>query len=348
MGSRITPLVVAFVFFSIVSLQAEAATKVCEIQDYDPHTGFSPLAGEEVTVKGVVTCPPGIFQKFYTSLFIRGIGDDECGVNVFCYDRIEGITIGDTVIVTGEVVEYVSRTGKGATTEIKLSSPRDLSVIPGLGVAEPDSMATGLAGSEWNEGKLVRVSGRLVSPVVGTSFIVDDGSGGIEVYDRGENFVGDSTWLNLRYGDEVTVTGIVSQSDPDMPYLSGYSILPRSPAFGDVAPKRCIPGGSSRAVLKVSEKIFAPDAGEKVTITYNGPHHGRISLRIFDAYGRCVATLDDRVSMCGEARVVWDGRDEVSRQLPVGLYLIVVTAHDPQTGSESKQTVPIVIGRRLK
>ena len=329
-----------------VAVQAES---ICRVQAYDPSTGFSQLNGETVTVTGVITVPTGVFQQDFTSIYIRGLGNDDCGINVFSYERVQGITLGDTVTVTGEVEEYVSTSGYGATTEITFESQSAISIKAGDAVPEPELMSTGEAAREESEGKLVRVKGRLVTPVLGREFVIDDGTGEIEVYDFGENFIQDSTWLGLEYGDEATVTGIVSQSDPDQPYLTNYTIFPRSPypPYQDVTVRECIPSGRTEAQLRVSKSIFCPESGEKVTITYDGPHAGRLRLRVFDVYGRSVATLDDRVSLCGESEILWDGRNELMEMLPAGLYHIVVNATDDRS-EDTQEMVPVVIGRRLK
>jgi hypothetical protein len=329
------------------------ATPICDVQDWDPSTGFSPLEGHTVTVTGYATVGLGIFQDQYTSIYITGLGDDVCGVNVFSFERVEGLEVGDTVTVTGLVEEYVSGGGNGSTTELTFSLPSDMTIIGKGDGTPPDPvvMSTGEVGNEFNEGRLVRVSGLVVSAFVGRSFDVDDGTGRIEIYDLAENFYQtDTTWQSLSYGDEVTVTGLVSQSDPDIPYLSSYSIIPRSPAppYEDVKKKECIPGGTARAQLEISGSIFAPEIGETVTIKYNGPDGGRMQLRVFDAKGRLAATLFDRRSVCGEQTLVWDGRNEVWEALPAGLYLVTLTAEDPSSGSESMETVPVVIGRHLR
>ncbi len=336
----------------IVPAGPALAAAICEVQDWDPTTGFSPLTGQTVNVTGYVTVGLGIFQQTYTSIYITGLGEDDCGVNVFSFERVAGLGLGDTVTVTGLVEEYVSGSGYGATTEIVFDLPADITIIgKGDGTSpEPVPMATGEVGHESNEGKLVVVRAVVVSPFVGRGFDVDDGSGVIEIFDLARNFESDPVWQGLTYGDEVVITGLVSQSDPEMPFLSGYSIIPRSPEppYEDVKKKECIPGGSPRARLEVSQSIFAPSTGETVTIEYDGPHGGRLRLRIFDAKGRLAATLFDGQSVCGEQVVEWDGRDEVWEALPIGLYLITVTAVDPVTGAESMESAPIVIGRQLR
>lgn len=334
-------------------LQSPRAETICQVQDWEPATGFSPYEGQTVEVTGYVTVGPGIFQEMYTSIYVVGVGADDCGINVFSFEPATGLELGDKIRVTGLVEEYVSTSGYGAVTEITFTDPSALVIVEkGDGTSPPPvHMSTGGVSHESNEGKLVTVTAVVVSAFVGRDFMIDDGTGAIEVFDRGENFyTSDPVWLSLSYGDEVVITGIVSQSDPDMPYLSEYSIMPRSPEppYNDVVKRECIPGGSSGAELKVSSGIFAPSIGETVTIEYNCPHGGRMQLRIFDGSGRLSATLFDGLSVCGERTMVWDGRNEVWEALPVGLYLITLTCEDPETGNESMETVPIVIGRELR
>jgi len=324
------------------------ATTICEVQAYDRSTGLSPLNGQTVTVTGIVTVPVGVFQPTATSVYMRGFGPDDCGVNVYSRTRVEDVGIGDTLTVTGQVQEYISTSGKGASTEVTFAAASDVTVKRGNTIPQPVAMSTGQVGQEANEGKFVRVTAKLVTGVLGRSFSVDDGTGTLEIFDLSQNFAADSTWKGLAYGEEVAVTGVVSQSVAGPPYFGGYSLIPRSPAFGDVQVTRCIPGGSKSAYLKLSGRIFSPREGEKLTITYNSPHGSRLRLRIFDVYGRCVANLDDRISVCGESGILWDGRNEVREELPSGLYQVAVTAIDTETGKETQEAVPVVIGRRLR
>lgn len=341
-----------FLALLLVPGQALQATPLCEVQDWDPATGLSPLNGQTVTVTGYLTVGLGILQPTYTSIYITGLGDDDCGVNVFSFEPVSDLEVGDTVTVTGVVDEYISGSGYGATTEIVLGDPPVLTIIgKGDGTPpEPVFMSTGNVGHESNEGKLVRVQAIVVSAFVGRGFEVDDGTGIIEVFDLPRNFESDPVWQSLTYGDEVIITGLVSQSDPEMPFLSDYSIIPRSPnpPYEDVKKKECIPGGVPEASLRVSSAIFAPSIGERVTIEYDGPHGGRMRLRVFDTKGRLAATLFDGQSVCGEQTLEWDGRNEVWESLAVGTYLLTLTCENPETGKETMETVPIVIGRELR
>ena len=112
-------LVVALAMLAAAPIAGLAVT-ICDVQEYDA-MGLSPLEGQTVTVQGVVTVDPGVFQPLYTSFFIEL---DGCGINVFHFDPgIVTATVGDTIEVTGSVTEYQSSgTGAGSTTEIEMSS----------------------------------------------------------------------------------------------------------------------------------------------------------------------------------------------------------------------------------
>jgi hypothetical protein len=345
-------------FLSLVVLglgvQQTAAETICEIQAYDAR-GFSPLDGQQVTVTGVVTVPPGIFVPAFTSIYIRGVGTDSCGINVFTFDPIPGLALGDTITVRGIVEEYAAT--YGATTEI--ANLVSVTVKKGTEIPEPQVMPTGLVGREENEGRLVRVTGSVIAKD-GRELTVDDGSGPIIVWDQSQLFQTDPIWFELFAGDEVTVTGIVNQRDPGAPYLSDYRIWPRSPEppFEDIYGRLCIPDTTvSRALLSITDGggnrayIICPEctgSENRVFIRFSGPHGARTMLRIFDTSGRCVATLEDEITACGIVEFEWNGRNELLERLPMGLYHVVVTSTDPVTGAETQEAAPLVIGRRLK
>jgi len=345
----------------LLAHQPGYAIPVCDVQDYDPDTGFSWYVGLSVTVTGVITCPPGVFVPTQTSYFIRGIDNDPCGVNLFTFGvSMVPIQLGDTVTVTGVVEEYVLAGGDGAVTEVTYAEGGLANVRPSDTLyVEPEFMLSGNVGNEINEGRLVRVSGKMTGREGAREITVNDGSGDINVFDMARAFESDPAWNNLVLGDPVTVTGIVSQAGPGPPYLSGYSIWPRSPnpPYEDVKVPLCIPDTTiADARLEIVDSdsnrvnIFCPECPggvNRVFIRYAGPDGWRTQLRIYDVAGRVVATLRDFYTECGEVAIEWTGRNELMERLPVGLYYVVVTATEPGTGSVTQEMVPLVIGKRL-
>ncbi len=360
--SRVT-LLLAFVF-AFYAFDAEAVEiSICQVQRYDSK-GFSPYNGQRLTLTGVVTVEPGIFVPQYTSIYMTGIGDDSCGINVFSSKVPPSsfqLNLGDTIQVTGTITEYRiggSPDSIGSTTEIVFSSASDLLVIGRGGAPEPVFMRTGDVGFEINEGRLVKVEGSVLVIRSSQEFVVDDGSGPIVVRDQAKTFTGDPVWQRLFTGELVTVTGIVAQSDSTSPYFENYRIWPRHPKYGDVRTPECKPDTSVKKVLlevsgRWGEKlsVLCPDCSEgsnAVTIRFGGPNGGRARLEVYDVAGRKVATLRDWIVSCGIIKFDWDGRNELREALPMGLYYLVAVAEDPVGGSTTKEMVPIVIGRRLK
>jgi len=217
----ITVLVVTLVFIGAAS--AGSRTTICDVQEYDAQ-GLSPLVDQWVSVRGVVTCPPGYFHPLFTCFYIESSG---CGVNVFGFDPPSvAIALGDSVEVFGQVAEYISSaTGAGATTEI-LVSPSGIDVLSsGHGVPIPTEMTCAEVNSEENEGRLLRTSGRVVDMQQPYSVYIDDGTDVVEVY-RGNP---DSVSLaGIDYGDSLCVVGVLSQYDPTPPFLDWYELMPRT------------------------------------------------------------------------------------------------------------------------
>lgn len=69
--------------------------------------------------------------------------------------------------------------------------------------------------------------------------------------------------------------------------------------------------------LHVGPNPFNPRAILTTTLNEGGP----VRLDVFDARGRRVARLDERVAPAGPLRWVWDGHDGQGRLLPGGVYL---------------------------
>jgi flagellar hook assembly protein FlgD len=75
------------------------------------------------------------------------------------------------------------------------------------------------------------------------------------------------------------------------------------------------------------------------------PHHvtpppaGRVDLRIFDASGRLVRTLERGILQAGSHTVEWDGADADGRDTASGRYCLRLRA------DKAEKTLPIVLVR---
>jgi hypothetical protein len=321
------------------TLSPRICPSICEIQSSDDQ-GFSPFGGQTVCTSGFITVPPGVFQPDYSSIYIQGL--DGCGVNVFSYDVPQPVpVVGDFVTVTGEVTDYVSGGGAGATTEIFMSAPTALT-IESRGYPEPEPLvlSTAEVSQEINEGKFIETEGAVIEADSIASFYIDDGSGGIQVY---QNYT-PIDFTKYEPGMYVKVRGVVLQYDYTAPFFEGYELVPRY--LSDI---QIIGEGSHRkAFLDVEARVFCPACGEEsFSIDFSGPDRSSIVVRIFDGAGRDVTTIYDGTA----ARTVslkWDGRDRRGKRVPPGLYIVYLECVEEGTSRTVTDSAPIVVGMELR
>jgi hypothetical protein len=319
----------------------EADTPIGDIQAYD-ETGYSPFWGQNATVIGFTTVPPGIFQPDRTNMFIQNL--DGSGINIYArslmpYPAVEG----DLIKTTGLVLEYRSvdtndpwAIPPGSTTEI---SNAVISILArGFNVIEPEVVPSGEVGVEEKEGTLVETSGVVVS-VEGFSFYIDDGSGACQIY---QNFTG-LDFSKYAVGDSVRATGVVLQYDYTPPYFGGYELAPRYES--DLVKL----AGHYTADARVSTSARVLDLSEEnaIEISYNAPSVSHVAIRIFDLKGRPIATLYDGLCL-GPSRASWDGRDDGGKKVPPGVYICHVQARERSGAQVSDAAVPIVVGMKLE
>ncbi len=132
-------------------------------------------------------------------------------------------------------------------------------------------------------------------------------------------------------GDGATGTvqffGIVDPPPPDRPPLLGgvgFQVRVLDPASGIAEDRAAPPIVKARAY----PNPFRPP----VTLAFQIPRRGRISVDIFDAAHRCVATLMDEPVDSGPREIIWDGRDAFGRPLPSGTYFYQVRLDGERQG----------------
>jgi hypothetical protein len=312
---------------------------VCDVQAFDSK-GYSPLEGKSVSLLGFITVPPRIFQSSYQSIYVQGL--DGCGVNAFSYDVSNPVPrLGDLVKIDGAVEEYVSSRA-GSTTEIYMASGASVSIkATGYPPPEPLVLKTGEVGKEENEGKLVATEGMVVS-ASDISFYLDDGSGGIQVY---QNYT-TLDFTRFARGMYVKIKGVILQYDYTLPFLDGYELVPRFESDIEIVEDVILEDAS----LIVKARVFCPSCGEDgFAIKFGVPSVSYTRVRIFDGAGRPVATLYSGDSI-GEREVIWSGRDELGRPLPPGLYVCHLETSDLRYGANGRatKTAPIVLGTELR
>src|SRR6056297_1230745 len=145
--------------------------QITTIYDIQGQQAASPLDGENVTTKGIVTA---VFSSGY---FIQD--GDTAWTGIYIYDNTNSPTPGDSIQLTGDVSEYYELT--------EISNITDFTVLnQGNTMPEPAVINTGDASEPW-ESVLIRVeSATCTNPDIGYGeFEVDDGTGPLAVDDLG-------------------------------------------------------------------------------------------------------------------------------------------------------------------
>jgi len=181
--------------------------------------------GKLAKIEGFVTVAPGTFTSSTADLGFA-LQDDTGGIYVNLYEYVE-LPLGTKVLLLGQVFE---------SNGLKMLATNKSGVVNEMEISEvmPADVKTGDI-SESTEGKLVRVTGKISSPLVedrdkdtgtlyGVKTYVDDGSGEVEVYvnlnNKNEPLL-DKTLLVV--DAMVEITGFSQQ------YNMTYEIAPRLP-----------------------------------------------------------------------------------------------------------------------
>jgi hypothetical protein len=314
-----------------------------------------------VEVLGVVTVPPGYLQSTSCSFYIEL---DDCGVNVYGDDlspTAVNVALGDTVLVSGGVTEYFSSsTGAGATTEIVITAGSDVELIAHGPIPEPTYFNLKRLGDEEQEGVLVRTIGVVRQTNYDYSMYIEQPWSGAEVQVY-QGFNDSTDFSVFDVGDTLDVTGIMLQYDRTAPYFDGWELVPRFQTDMKIAvpPEPPPPEYFPNASLQVPAFPFRPDVGDVLEIAYLAPEGSEVVVEIFDLQGRRVRTLTEgeyrgyndvpdlyRDDFFVEGVRGWDGRDDLRRLVPAGVYLCRLEAK-ARDGRVTATAAPIVVGVKL-
>jgi hypothetical protein len=285
---------------------------ISEIND-DNEYGEPVLLYQTVTVKGIVTVATGTFSTANNDVYVQ---DATGGVNVYKPgSTIPSLSLGDSVTVTGMVDQFFGLT--------RISSNPTLTVeATGLDVPVPLLVTTGdiEANGENYEGLFVKVLGCTLSggtwPPEGSdgTVTVDDGSGDCTLFiDMDTNIDGSTEPATV-----IDIVGVVTQYDPSFPYWEGYRLTPRS--LDDISTcSGVIPGLPESGILAT---ISPNPARGAIQVTFGTAAIDRSKqIAFYDVTGRQVSKLD---AGPGDQALMWPGADHAGRQLPSGVYFVVV------------------------
>jgi len=65
---------------------------------------------------------------------------------------------------------------------------------------------------------------------------------------------------------------------------------------------------------------FPNPTPHSTVVSFRLPEAGPVDLMVYDVGGRRVRAVPARVLAAGEGKIVWDGRDDAGRRVPVGAY----------------------------
>lgn len=176
-------------FFSLL-----AQHPVVSIYQIQGQQSSSPYVNDTVTTYGIVTgkYPSGFFME-------EKPGGEWRGIYVYGTSYLSQINVGDSVRVTGRVVEYYDLT--------EISLPFEVVVLGQTELPGPTIVPTGQAGQEKYESVYLRVEKAICT--FGNNqyyeWIVDDGSGQLKIDDLGYRFF-------PTVGDTYTVIGCLYYS----------------------------------------------------------------------------------------------------------------------------------------
>jgi len=150
----------------------------------------------------------------------------------------------------------------------------------------------------------------------------------------------------------------ISDWNDDLKGVSVERVNPRiiaNPENWGPAVNVCTPGTQnsvfvqvlpSSVKLSVNPNPFSPYQSERTIFSFKLPEKlSRITIRIFDLKGRLVKKLIDQTLQACEGNLVWDGRGDNSRNLPIGVYIVLMEATSRESEKVYSKKITVVIGK---
>jgi hypothetical protein len=98
--------------------------------------------------------------------------------------------------------------------------------------------------------------------------------------------------------------------------------------------------------LSIQPNPFSSYRSERTIISFKLPEIiSTVTIRIFDLKGRLVKKLVDQTLQASEGDLIWDGRDKNGKNLPVGVYILLMEATSRESEKTYRKTTTAVIGK---
>ena len=156
--------------------------------------------GTSVVVEGKVTTGAG---NFYDAFYLQ---DETGGVMAF-HDVPEGaLKPGDTVRVYGNLKTFENNKELEYTDFTK-----DVIILGHGDPVQPQLVTTGAANDDQNQGKLIKVKGKVIEKYDDNSYVIDDGTGSILVFTDGYIVTQSGPVPSLKVGDTLEAIGLAGK-----------------------------------------------------------------------------------------------------------------------------------------
>lgn len=179
--------------------------------------------GEEVTISGIANIASGLLHEHYLQIFVQ---NDSSGMSVFSMQIDTPIEVGDSIIVKGKIDQY------NGLTEVRADSYRVIKNVP---LPPIKSLNDAIIDPAHFLGMLVEGEGNIIEK--GSTFngkyvriAPENNSESMMIYvSNFHRLFSDFNFDVLSIGDKISVTGVVTEYNPDFPDEQTYKLFLRTP-----------------------------------------------------------------------------------------------------------------------
>jgi two-component sensor histidine kinase len=181
--------------------------------------------GDPISITGVANIDTGLLHEHYLQAFVQ---NDSAGMSIFAEEIEEQFVVGDSIVAHGHIQRY------NGLAEVSVDS---YSVYPNAGrLPEPESLMNAIREPQKYLGMLVQGSGTIVEK--GSTFngkyvrLSPSESSSLTMMVYVSNFhrlYEKFDFDVLSIGDEISVTGIISEYNPEYPERQTYKFFLRTP-----------------------------------------------------------------------------------------------------------------------
>jgi hypothetical protein len=286
-------------------------TPISQIQTPTDTTDASPMAGERVTLTGIIVNADSTYDgPFFMQSKAGGPWN-----GMYVYTFLGGnYDVGDSVVVSGFVQEYYNWTEISGVDYVEIAA----SGVPFVGpaVVTPDQIRTGSATAESYENVFIQMDSVEV-------FTFLDGVGEWTCGTGTDTVaVGDFTCVYNPCYDYPGLGSWIRITGPVRFHYAEFKIEPRQNS-DIVVLEACQAGvkGSDRFPLRLAQNAPNPFVGQ-TSIKFSVPRKMNVKLSVYDISGRLVKTVSDGDLDAGEYSYSWDGKDNFSREASPGIYFL--------------------------